>query len=274
MKWLGAGYNTMGYPFVQNDRLEYTVNTKFNAFKKKANVVASIGQRFGNWSTSSRTKQIIANVNVFTQFNDHFSVNANYNNFGFNTPALLGGIKNVGNDLGINPTYTWTTTKMSNLLSLNYNWSKYTEVILLPLLTTTTNNTHTAMLLYAPVFFNKPDLSPDFSAMYFSNHSSVPTDIKIISISSSLGWNLPKKNINLRGQLQFNITTINSFTPSRNLTATLGADWKITKKLNWNTSITANGNKYGDELTPQPTLLGATYLESTLRTGLQYRFGK
>jgi hypothetical protein len=274
MKWLGAGYNTMGYPFVQNDRMEYTINTKFTAFKKKTNVVASIGQRFGNWSTSSRTKQIIANVNAFTQFDDHFSVNANYNNFGFNTPALLGGIKNVGNDLGINPTYTWTTTKMTNLLSLNYNWSKYTEVILLPLASTTTNNTHTAMLLYAPVFFNKPNLSPDFSVMYFSNHSSILTDIKIISLSSSLGWNLPEKNINLRGQLQFNTTTINSFTPSKNLTATLVADWKITKKLTWNTSMTANGNKYGDELTPQPALLGATYLESTLRTGLQYRFGK
>ena len=274
MKWLGAGYNTMGYPFVQNDRLEYTVNTKFTAFKKKTNVVASIGQRFGNWSVStSRTTQIIANVNVFTQFNDHFSVNANYNNFGFNTPALFGGIKNVGTDLGINPTYTWTTTKMTNLLSLNYNWSKYTEVILFPA-SNTTNNTHTAMLLYAPVFFNKPNLTPDFSVMYFSNYSSVPTDLKIISFSSSLGWSIPKKKLSLRGQLMYNITAINPFTASKNLTATLSVDWKMTKKLSWNTSMTANGNKYGNELTPQPALLGATYLESTLRTGLQYRFGK
>lgn len=274
MKWLGAGYNTMGYPFVQNDRLEYTFNTKFNAFKKITNVVASIGQRFGSWSTpGSRTSQIIANANVFTQFNDQFSVNANYNNFGFNTPSSLGGIKNVGNDLGVSPTYTWTTKKMSNLLSLNYNWSKYTEVILFPA-STTNNNTHTAMVLYAPSFFNKPNLSPDFSIMYFSNHSSVSTDIKIISLSSSLGWNLPKKKLNLRGQLQFNITTIKPFTASKNLTATLGADWKVSKKLSWNTSMTANGNKYGDELSPPPALIGAGYLESTLRTGLQYRFGK
>src|SRR4029077_14543841 len=86
MKWLGAGYNTMGYPFVQNDRMEYTVNTLFKIWKKKVNVTASIGQRFGNWSTpGSRTKQIIANANVFAQFSDHFTVNANYNNFGFNT---------------------------------------------------------------------------------------------------------------------------------------------------------------------------------------------
>lgn len=274
MKWLGAGYNTLGYPFVQNNRLEYTVNTKFNAFKKKTNVVASIGQRFGNWSVSAnRTTQIIANINVFTQFNDHFSVNANYNNFGFNTPAALGGIKNVGSDLSINPAYTWTTSKMSNLLSLNYNWSKYTEVIIIPA-STTINNTHTAMLLYAPVFFKKPNLSPDFSVMYFSNHSSVPTDIRIFTVSTSLGWNMPKKKIAIHGQLQYNNTTIKPSTASNNLTATLGVDWKLTKKLSWNTSMTANGNKYGNELFPQPQLLGATYLESTLRTSLQYRFGK
>jgi hypothetical protein len=274
MKWLGAGYNTMGYPFVQNDRLEYTVNTKFNAFKKKTNVVASIGQRFGNWSVSAnRTSQIIANINVFTQFNDHLSVNANYNNFGFNTPATLGGIKNVGNDLSINPAYTWTTSKMSNLLSLNYNWSRYTEVIIFPA-STTINNTHTAMLLYAPTFFNRPNLSPDFSVMYFSNHSSVPTDIRIFSVSTSLGWNMPKHKISMHGQLQYNNTTIKPFTASNNITATLGVDWNLTKKLTWNTTMTANGNKYGNELFPQPQLLGATYLESTLRTSLQYRFGK
>ena len=274
LKWLGAGYNTMGYPFVQNNRLEYTVNTKFNAFKKKTNVVASLGQRFGNWNTSaSRTTQIIANINVFTQFNEHFSINANYNNFGFNTPAALGGIKNVGNDLGISPAYTWTTSKMSNLLSLNYNWSKYTEVIILPY-ANTINNTHTAMLLYAPVFFSKPNLSPDFSVMYFSNHSSAPSDIKIFSVSTSLGWNLPKKKISMHGQLQYNNTTIKPNTASNNLTATWAVNWKLTKKLSWNTTMTANGNKYGNELFPQPQLLGATYLENTLRTSLQYRFGK
>lgn len=272
MKWIGAGYNTMGYPFLQIDRMEYTVNTKFNVFNKKTNVVANIGQRFGNWSTSARTRQIIANVNAFTQFNSHLNLNMNYNNFGFQTPGIS-GLKNVGNDLGINPTYTWTKAKTNHLLSLNYNWSKYTEVILLPF-SSTNNNTHTAMLLYAPSFVDKPNLSPDFSIMYFTNHSSIPTDLKIISASSSINWNLPKKKLNLRGQLLFNRTTIRPYGASNNLTATMGIDYKISKKLNWNTTLTANGNRYGDELTPQPALLSATYLESTCRSSFQYRFGK
>ena len=271
MKWLGAGYRSMGYPFIQNDRLEYAVNTRFNAFKKKTNVVANLGQRFGNWSVvGSRTKQIIANINLFTQFNDHLSVNANYNNFGFQSASLL-GIKNVGNDLGINPSYVWTSTKMSNLLSLTYNWSKYDETTLL--LPPTTNNTHTAMLLYVPTFFDKSDLSPDFSVMYFKNISSI-TILNLFSASTGLSWNKPKSKMGLKGQLLYNITSIGAFKPSNNLMATIGGDYKITKNLSWTLSMTGNLNKYGNELSPQPALLGAKYLESTLRTSLQYRFGK
>ena len=271
-KWLGAGYYSMGYPFTQADRLDYTINTSFNAWKKKMNVVASIGQRFGNWSNSAnRTKQIIANTNVFTQFNEHFSINANYNNFGFQTPGLA-GIKNVGNDLGINPSYTWSTTTMSNLVSLSYNWSKYDETVY-PSMAVTGNNSQTALLMYVPTFFSKPNLSTDVSAMYFKNTSTPGTNkLTIYTFSSSLGYNFPKQKINLRGQLQYNITTIDPFTASKNLLATLGADWNLTKKLTWNTSLTANIFKYGDELV-NPLLLGAKYLESTFKTALLYKFG-
>ncbi len=274
MKWLGAGYNTMGYPFVQNDRMEYTVNTKFNAWKNKINFVGSIGQRFGNWSQAAgpRTKQIIGNANLFSQLNDHLSVNASYNNYGFTTSGL-GAVRNVGNDLGINPTYTWQTSKMSNLVSLNYNWSKYTETtFIFPFFTS--NNTHTGLLLYAPSIFSKPNLSPDFSVMYFYNSSSFPSKIGILSASTSLGWNLPKKKVGLRGQLQYNITTVNPNTSDKNLLATLGADVKLNKMLTWNTAMSGNVYRYGNILSPIPPLLGARYLESTFHTSLQFRFGK
>ncbi|MCP9769724.1 hypothetical protein EGI22_17610 [Lacihabitans sp. LS3-19] len=272
IKWLGAGYNTMGYPFVQNDRLDYTLNSKFSVFKNTTNVVASLGQRFGNWSVpGSRTKQILANINVFSQINEKLSLNSSYNNFGFQTPGFL-GIKNIGNDLNISPNYIWTNTKMSNLLNLSYNWSKYVETIPGP--SSTTNNTHTAMLLYAPTFFDKPNLSPDFSVMYFTNKSSIPSTLKLITATSGLGLSLPKQKINLKGQLMYTNTSINTFTPSNSILASLGVDYKISKRLRWNTNMTGTFFKFGDELTPPPTLLGAHYLESTLRTSLQYKFGK
>jgi hypothetical protein len=272
-KWLGAGYYTMGYSFVQNDRLEYSVNTRFNTWKNKMNIVANLGQRFGNWSDpSNRTRQIIANTNIFTQFNEHFSLNASYNNFGFQTPGLS-GMKNVGNDLGINPAYTWSTNTMSNFMSLTYNWSKYDETIF-PSNTLTSNNSHTAMLMYVPTFFSKPNLSTDFSAMYFQNAlTPANTKLRIYTLSASMGYNFTKQKINLKGQLQYNITTIDPFSASKNLMATLGADMILSSKLTWNTSMSANLFKYGDELTPPATLLGARYMESILKTALLYKFG-
>jgi hypothetical protein len=237
------------------------------------NIVANLGQRFGNWSNpANRTRQIIANTNIFTQFNEHFSLNASYNNFGFQTQGLS-GIKNVGNDLGINPAYTWSTNSMSNFLSLTYNWSKYDETIF-PANTLTSNNSHTAMLMYVPTFFSKPNLSTDISAMYFKN-AMVPsnTDLSIYTISASAGYNSPKQNYNLKGQLQYNISTIDPYTASKNMLATIGFDMNLSKKLTWNTTVSVNLFKYGDELTPPATLLGAKYTESMLKTALLYKFG-
>jgi hypothetical protein len=272
-KWLGAGYYSMGYPFVQNDRIDYTLNTRINAFKNKMNLTASVGQRIGNISIkANRTTQLIANANLFSQFSEHFNLNVSFNNFGFTTPGLL-GIKNVGNDLAVNPTWTWMNTNSSHMVSLSYNWSKYDEKSFFTS-TVSTNNSHTGMLMYVPSFFNKPNLSTDFSVMFFRN-TTMPGDI-LLSIwtgSVGAGYNFSKPAINLRSQLQFNNTTMQSFSASNNLTFTLGADWNLSKRLNWNTSLTTNLFKYGDELTPPPTLMGAHYTENMLKTALLYKFG-
>jgi hypothetical protein len=273
VKYLGAGFQTVGYPFLQPDRLDYTLNTRFNAMKNKSgsyrtNVVASIGQRVNNVSsTTLRAKQFIGNLNWFTQFNERFSLNVNYNNFGFQAPSGLNpfGIKNVSNDFGISPTYTWTNTKMMQLLSLSYNFSKYDERDVLTGLTTS-NNTHTALLTYVPTYFNK-EVSPDFSVLYFLN--KLPGfKTTLFTISSGLSMPAAKKKLRLRGQIQYTLGKNQSFTSNNNLVACCTADWKLNKKLTWTNFMTTNYYKYGNEIIPN----GANYLESNFRTGFQYRF--
>ena len=273
-KYLGAGFQTMGYPYLQPDRLDYTVNTRFNAWKDsnnnyKMNLVASLGQRVNNVSnTALKAKQFIGNLNWFTQFDDHWSLNVNFNNFGFQSASGLNpyGIKNVSNDLGVNPTYTWSNTKMNNLISLSYNYSKYDERDVISGLTTS-NNTHTALLTYVPTFFEK-DLSPDFSILYFYN--DVPlAKLSLTTVSTGLSMPAAKKKMSLRGQLQYTLGKLNSFSSNNNLIASCNIDYKLTKQLTWNTFLTTNYFKYGNEILPN----GASYLESTCRTGFQYRFG-
>jgi hypothetical protein len=268
VKYLGAGFQTIGYPFLQNDRLDYTLNTRINAWKNKMNIVASLGQRVNNVkNTALRAKQFIGNLNWFTQFSESFNLNVNYNNFGFQTASGLNpfGIKNVSNDLGINPTFTFTGKKIIHLLSISYNYSKYDERDVMTGLTTS-NNTHTGVLTYVPTYLEK-DISPDFSILYFYN--DVPgAKITLATLSAALSMQAAKKKMRLRGQLQYTLGKLNSFSNSNNLIASCNIDFKLTKKLTWNTFFTTNYFKYGNEITPN----GANYVETGCRTGFQYRF--
>jgi hypothetical protein len=270
VKYLGAGFQTPGYPFLQPDRIDYTVNTRIQAWKRKMNIVANVGQRVNNVSnTTLRAKQLIANLNWFTQFNERWNLNVSYNNFGFQAPGGINpfGIKNVSNDLGINPSYTWSNSRMSHLLSLNYNYSKYDERDILTGLITS-NNTHMILLTYVPTFFTR-DLTPDFSALYFYNNFP-GFKTTLITLSSGISFSAAKKKLRLRGQLQYTLGKNNNFRNNNNLIASSNADWKINERLTWTNYLGTNYYKYGNEITPA----GANYLESNLRTGLQYRFGK
>lgn len=272
-KYIGAGFQTTGYPYQQPDRLDYTLNTRFNIWKNKSggykmNVVASAGRRVNNLkNTALKANQFIGNLNWFTQFNENWSLNVNYNNFGFQSASGTNpyGIKNVSNDLGVNPAFTWTNSKMMHLVSLSYNYSKYDERDVMTGLTTS-NNTHTALLTYVPTYLTK-DISPDFCAMYFYNDVLL-AKIKLFTVSSALSMSAAKKKLRLRGQLQYTLGKLNNFSSNNNLIASCNIDLTITKKLSWNTFLTTNYFKYGNEIVPN----GARYLESMSRTGIQYRF--
>ncbi len=275
LKYIGAGFQTPGYPFMLPDRFDYTLNTRFNAWKNKdggykMNVTASAGQRVNNVSNNTlKAKQFIGNLNWFTQFNERFSLNVTFNNFGFQAPGGINpyGIKNVSNDFGINPSYTWSNEKMIHLLSLSYNYSKYDERDVITG-SVTSNNTHMALLTYVPTFLTK-NLSPDFSLMYFINKLPL-FRFTLITFSSGISMPALKKKMNLRGQVQYNYSKTNSFKNNNNIIASLNSDWRITNKLTWNTFISTNRFKYGNEIVPN----NAAYLESNVRTGFQYRLGK
>jgi hypothetical protein len=269
-KFLGPGFLTPGYPFAQSDRLDYVVNTKFNAWQNKMNIVASAGQRINNFSTSGRAAQFLGNLNWFTQFNDKWNLNVTYSNFGFTAPSGSSfGVKNVSNDFGVNPTYTHTTSKMMHLLSMSYNYSKYDERDIFTGVVTN-NNTHTALLSYVPVFFNKK-ITPDFSVMYFKNHiSSLLINTSLLAFTAGVGYPFPKNRGNIKGQVQYTIATNNVASSNNNAIASCTIDYKLKPKLMWRTFLSSNYLKYELGYTPQ----GANYLESQYRTGITYQLGK
>lgn len=270
-KYIGTGYQTTGYPYLQPDRWENTINTRFNAWKNKMNVVASIGERINNLSNTSLTnKQFICNLNWFAQFSEKFNTNISYNNFGFTAASGTNpfGIKNVSNDIGLSMNYNWKNSKRMNMLTFNYNFSKYDERDVITGIISS-NNTHTILLSYMPVYFNST-LSPEFSVLYFNNTMPL-AKTSLLTLNSGLSAAAFKKKAQLHAQLQYTIGKLSSYTANKNLIASFNMDYKLTKKLVWNVFLSTNYFKYGDELTPPVLLNGANYLESVYRTGLLYK---
>jgi hypothetical protein len=275
-KYLGAGFQTTGYPFMQPDRFDLTLNTRFNFMKNnKSNVIASVGRRVNNVSnTSIRSQQFIGNINWFTQFSDAFSLNMNYNNFGFQsvgTTLSPYNIKNVANDFSVNPSYSWTNTTMMHSLSFNYSYSRYEEIDAF-LLTKTKNNTHTAFFSWVPVYLKK-EVNPDFSILFFNNQTPIsfptPNILKttIATLSTGISFPAAKKKLKLRGQLQYNFEKINAYSPNHNILANCSIDWKLAKKFTWQTTMNANLFRFGNQKAP---LTNPGYLESFVRTGFNY----
>jgi hypothetical protein len=282
-KYIGAGFQTAGYPWMQGDRLDYTLNTRFNIWKNKdgihrMNVTGSIGQRINNRSnTTTKAKQIIASVNWYTQFSDRFNVNVSYNNFGFQTAGPT-GLRNVANDLSISPTYHWSNEKMMHLLTLTYSWSKYDERNPFFAFNTTSNNTNTVLLNYIPTWFQK-SVTADFGLMYFHNNTPLtggpPNQIitQLMSATANAGIPYAKKKARLKGQLQYTLNKTDSQNPAHNLLATTGTDYNLTKKLTWGISMTANLFQFGQPMVFNPPYIkNPQYLESMVRTSLNYRF--
>ena len=277
VKYYDANFFTMGFPYLQSDRIDGLLDTRFNFLKDKngsykSNIVASVGVRTNNLSLASKSNQFIGNINWFTQFSEKFGLNVNFNNFGFNvgTPSSSFSIKSVSNDLSVSPTYSWSNSKRSNTLSFSYSYSKYVETFIIPPSPTTTNVTHSFLLNYIPVYFTRK-IMPDFSVLYFVNNSTF-VDLSLLTATAGLGLPLKKDKIQLKGQLQYTLGKLQVFTPNHNVVASLNCAWKLQKKLTWSTWLNSNYFKYGNELSTLPPLLNANYLESILRTGFTYKF--
>ncbi|HVK96602.1 MAG TPA: hypothetical protein VM368_02240 [Flavisolibacter sp.] len=269
-KYIGAGFQTMGFPYLQPDHWDNTLNTRFTAWQNKMNVVASAGLRKNNVNnTSLKSNQFIGNINWFTQFSERFSLNANYNNFGFTAPSGFNpfGIKNVSNDFGITPTYIWSNEKKVNILTFSYNYSKYDERDVFTGFTTS-NNTHTVLLSYLPTYLQK-EIAPEFNVLYF--HNSMPSfKNNLLTLTAGAGFPALQKKMQLKALMQYTLGKLNNFTSNHNFIPSFNIDYKASKKLTWSTFLTTNYFKYGDEL--GMALTGARYIETTSRTGLLYKF--
>jgi hypothetical protein len=266
-KYLNENFIPAAYPFALTDIFDYTLNTTLKAWKQKVNFTGSIGQRFNNVSgnANSTSKQLIGNANLNVQFNDNWSLNTSFSNYGFknvytNTQQK---VENISNDFSISPTYTKQTEKIFHLVTGSYNRSHFKDYDFVTSISSTNNST-LVLILYSQTYLLVP-LNAAGSISYFKNNSSFG-DYTLSNISFEMGYRFAKNKLNSNIRFDYNSIQFAGYTSNTNLLTTLSLKYKVRKDLLWTIQGMVNLFSYGTE---RP---GVSYTEDILRTSLVYNF--
>jgi len=130
-KYYGDGFVPLGYPFMQMDRLEVSVNPRFNLFQSKFQLSGSVGRRVNNLSgiRGATSTQDIGAANLNIQFSPSFSLSANYSNFGFrntNTNDTF-KVEMVTNSWSVSPSLLLSNEVRMHTISLMYSQNDFVD---------------------------------------------------------------------------------------------------------------------------------------------------
>ncbi len=267
-RFYSAGYQTLNYPFLQNDRLDLTFEPRFILFKNKFMFNGSIGKRSDNFSQTktTTTHQVIGSANVNIQILPTWSLSGVYSNFGirntFQNDTFR--LQNVSHSLNMSSNYSFAKGATIHAINVSFSQDIFQDfnVITAALMN---NQSQNYLGTYTLAFAENP-LSITLLGSYFENKISIGT-LKVEMASIMANYELgKKKQCNLSLQSNFIRTDLADFSPDDNITTTLNIAYKISKKINFGLNGTLNLYRYG---TAKP---GIRQQENAARTFLTYKF--
>jgi hypothetical protein len=266
-KYIGDGFVPLGYPFMQTDRAEITVDPGFTLFKNKIQFSGSIGRRINNLSgvKAATTTQTIGFANINYQCTERLSFAASFNNFSFRNSMLNDTfrIDMVTLSWSFSPTYTITTPKNMHVLTAMYSQNAFTDFNTISG-ALSSNDSHNALFSYIISKIKNP-LSISSTISYFDNNTSFGF-INTNSLNFTLGYKFFKKKLNTTTGVNFSENKIGNSTSGSQIMTTLGLKYTLKKKIDFSLNGSINIYKYGSD---RP---GISYRENLLRTAITYKF--
>jgi hypothetical protein len=264
-KYLGAGFEPIGYGFVETDVLDLTVSPRFNLFKNKFMLNGSIGLREDNLAKTkiTTTKRLIGSGNMTAVLSEKLSISANYSNYG--TRNTLDNdtlrLEFVAQNFSISPAYRFKLGRVQNTLSATYSESQFDDKNLFS--GVRNSNNMTAITANWMLVFGKMTLSA-LGSISRNERSSGQLDIQTYSLQPSIA--LFKRKLNMSCGLVYSFIEQTGFTADDRIMLRPNVRWQATKR----TQLRADGSwqvyHYGS------VRRNAQYDESFLRTGIVQSF--
>lgn len=264
-KKLGAGFEPLGFGFVETDVLDYTASPRLQLFQNKFLLHATIGQRTDNLSHTklSTTKRLIASGNMMAIFSKSFSLSANYSNYGARNNVANDTLRLefVSRNLAVTPVLRIQRNDLSHTLSFTFGLSDFDDKNLFSG-ELATNRTQTLSSSYT---FARRQFTVMATGSYMQNDRSTGAlDIRTVMLQP--GYGFLKRKLNISTGLVWSVIGQEGYTDSRRFVLRPRVRWRLTKQLTFDAQGSLNMYRYGS-IRP-----GAMYDESYLQTGLTQRF--
>ncbi|MBL0176840.1 MAG: hypothetical protein IPP94_16525 [Ignavibacteria bacterium] len=266
-KYIGAGYSTLAFPYLQPDRLEFLAAPRVRFFDQHVNITGSVGYRTNNLSKTNgaTTTQLIGSANVLVIATDDLSISARYANFGIRNNLVNDTLKleTVTNSVSISPSYTLRTEGAVHSMTAIFSIDAFTDYNVVSG-RQGSNNTQTLMGVYSVSFMENP-LSISVTGSRMTNDLPV-SKLLLYSASFNASYRLFEGALLPSLGLSWSSNALGAFTPDRQLLGRFAVQWAATKSLALNVAVSRNDYRYGSS---RP---GVAFVELFLESSASWRF--
>lgn len=262
---IGPGFVALGYPQMQADRQDITMNPRLSLFENRLNINGAIGQRTNNLSgTKAETSnQLIGTATISAQVMESLSIDANYNNMGMTTNNRVDTfrIHNVTQSYSVTPTYVLTGEEMTNTFSATFGVDTYNDY---NIISGPENNTQTQTV--AATWGMTLKEFPLNTTVAFNNTQQTMAfnDVAINSATIGIGYAFAEGRLRPSVTAGWSASSIGNEENTR-ISARLGIQWDATDWMTLNLNASTDHNTYTGTAAGDAT-------ENYLQTSLSTRF--
>lgn len=264
--YIGTGYATLAYPFLQADRLEFTAAPTVRVIDSILTMSGTFGHRTNNLAgnNESTTRQILMSVDVDARPTENLTINALYANFGVSTDVTNDTlrIRTTSQSMAVTPTLVVPNDGITHVVSLTLSLDDFDDRN--PVTGAQSSNSTTMILgTYSASFIAIP-LTTSVTASYLTN--ALPGGALVVqSASLGIGYSFLMGDIVPGLTATYTASRLPEQTADRQLGLRLSATCRLTPRLRLTLSASNSGYDYGS------THLGGSFRESLLRTALTWQ---
>lgn len=242
-EYIGAGFRTMGQPFLQADRLDLTVSPRTRLFKNKINLNLTGGYRVNNLSgTKGNTmNQFISNSSITANITDDLMLYVQYSNFGVENNVIGDSlrIRNITQTLVIAPVYTTEDNGGRNTYNLNLTLNDFEDFNAI----SGALNSNVSQVYSGGIYrsFYKKPLTIGFSLSSFNLNSELLT-INTNNVSITTGYKFFEDKLKLNLITTYSMNKNNGSNGSSQITSRLRTSYET--KDGWSFSLSASNNSF------------------------------